>query len=68
MRIFRIIFLIASVVFAAAGCSRHEMKAVYPDRQLYPVAGIDISAHNGTVDFDAVKADGYDFVIIKATE
>lgn len=41
---------------------------VYPDREVYPVAGIDISAHNGVIDFDAVKADGYDFVIIKATE
>ncbi len=33
-----------------------------------PVAGIDISAHNGPVDFEAVRADSVDFVLIKATE
>ncbi len=27
--------------------------------------GIDISYHQGTVDFDKVKADGYDFVIVR---
>ncbi|NEZ47845.1 glycosyl hydrolase [Clostridium niameyense] len=30
--------------------------------------GIDISIHNGTVDFNAVKSDGIGVVIIKATE
>ncbi|MBM7835978.1 GH25 family lysozyme [Clostridium sardiniense] len=30
--------------------------------------GIDISMHNGTVDFSKVKQDGIDVVIIKATE
>lgn len=38
------------------------------DRRLYPVRGIDISAHNGTVDFARVARDGIDFVYIKATE
>lgn len=41
---------------------------VEPDSELYPVRGIDISAHNGAVDFEKVKADGYEFVIIKASE
>lgn len=39
-----------------------------PDRSLYPVRGIDVSAHNGAIDFAKVKADGFDFVIAKATE
>lgn len=39
-----------------------------PDTELYPVRGIDISAHNGRIDFERVKKAGYDFVIIKATE
>jgi GH25 family lysozyme M1 (1,4-beta-N-acetylmuramidase) len=30
--------------------------------------GIDISSHNGTIDFNAVKNDGVEVVIIKATE
>ncbi|MBD5210075.1 MAG: lysozyme [Bacteroidales bacterium] len=42
--------------------------AMDPDHDLYPIRGIDISAHNGDIDFDRVKSAGYDFAIIKATE
>ncbi|MDE6756229.1 MAG: hypothetical protein K2J66_03700 [Muribaculaceae bacterium] len=42
--------------------------AIEPDENLYPVRGIDISAHNGYIDFSRVKSAGYDFAIIKATE
>lgn len=38
------------------------------NRDVYPVKGIDISAHNGTVDFRQVAADTVTFVILKATE
>lgn len=38
------------------------------DRETYPVRGIDISAHNGKIDFEKVAADGIEFVFIKATE
>ncbi len=38
------------------------------DRETYPVAGVDISAHNGRVDFDSLVAAGIDFVYIKASE
>ena len=38
------------------------------DRNKYPILGIDVSAHNGDIDFDKVKSDGFSFVIIKATE
>ncbi len=37
-------------------------------RAQYPVCGIDISAHNGFVDFSKMAHDSIDFVIIKATE
>ena len=30
--------------------------------------GIDISNHNGSIDFNKVKADGVDTIIMKATE
>jgi len=40
----------------------------YPDRSRFKVTGIDVSSHNGDIDFDAVAADGISFVIIKATE
>ncbi len=43
--------------------------AVTPSREQFPVRGIDISAHNGTVDFERLATvDSLDFVIIKATE
>ena len=40
----------------------------YVDRQLYPVAGFDISAHNGNINFKGAVNDGMEFVWIKATE
>lgn len=73
----RVGFLIAIVVTAiVAVCgfihAYHEYAAntppMDPDHTLYPVRGIDISAHNGNIDFDRVKKAGYDFAIIKATE
>lgn len=38
------------------------------DRFRYPVVGLDVSKHNGEIDFDAVRDDNYQFVFIKATE
>ena len=40
----------------------------YVDPERYPVRGIDISRHNGEVNFKKVKESGIDFVFIKATE
>lgn len=40
----------------------------YVDPERYPVRGIDVSAHNGDIDFNAVRADGMEFVFIKASE
>lgn len=41
---------------------------VKPDREKFPVRGLDISHHNGNIDFKQVAADSIDFVYIKATE
>ncbi len=41
---------------------------IEPDRNIYPVRGIDLSRHNGQVDFEAVADAGIDFVYLKATE
>ena len=38
------------------------------ERSQFPVKGIDVSHHNGVIDFRKVAADSVDFVIIKATE
>ncbi len=71
MRVPRIM-LFAAVLLAAAGVG----VAVYvwrfcapaPDVEKYEIKGVDISAHNGDVDFVAVRNAGYSFAIIKSTE
>lgn len=47
---------------------RPSVPHVDVDRELFPVVGLDLSAHNGAVDFDSVAAAGVDFVYLKATE
>lgn len=39
-----------------------------PDASEFPVRGIDVSAHNGDIDFNAVAADSIRFAYLKATE
>ena len=39
-----------------------------PDRSKYPVRGIDVSHHQGSIDWQRVAADDVSFAIIKATE
>ncbi len=58
--------LVAMTAWQRAG--RVRLPHVEPDRDLYPIRGIDISAHNGTVDFNAVAADSITFVYLKASE
>lgn len=38
------------------------------NRNIFPVKGIDISWHNGEIDFPRVKKAGVDFAFVKATE
>ncbi|MGV6810365.1 MAG: GH25 family lysozyme [bacterium] len=40
----------------------------YPSFQEYPVQGLDISHHQGDIDWEALKDTPYQFVYIKATE
>ena len=47
---------------------RPQVPHVEVDREAFPVVGLDLSAHNGAVDFDSVAAAGVDFVYLKATE
>ena len=67
---FGLIAVTALLIFGVAALRmfRGQSSHVELDRSLYPVAGIDISAHNGDVDFDSVAASGIDFVYIKASE
>lgn len=56
------------IFLSLSACDRNSPQAPYPDPARYEVRGIDISAHNGDIDFPLVREDGYEFVIIKATE
>ena len=60
----------ALVVLAGAYLVWHFVlpHSVNVDRYRYPVAGIDVSKHNGKIDFEQVAADDYQFVFIKASE
>lgn len=40
----------------------------YVSREEYPVRGIDISSHNGMINFKAAAADGISFAFLKASE
>lgn len=55
-------------VFAVNRILRRSDTHIDVDRSRYPVIGVDLSAHNGSVDFDSVGAAGVAFAYIKASE
>lgn len=48
--------------------SEGYLRLNYPSRSEFPVQGIDVSHHQGAIDWQKVAADGVDFAFIKATE
>lgn len=64
-----ILISVLAMAIVIAGCSRTERSThgVAGFRE-HEIVGIDVSAHNGDIDFDAVKDEGIEFVIIKASE
>jgi lysozyme len=44
------------------------VRANYPSRDRFPIQGIDVSNHQGKIDWLEVKKQGVDFAYIKATE
>ncbi len=67
---------IATIVFVAgviAACllfvnTRHTVRSVDVDEKMFPVRGMDLSSHNGDIDFDRIARDSIDFIMLKATE
>ena len=39
-----------------------------PSREVYPVRGVDVSAHQGVIDWEVLSEQGIEFAFIKATE
>ncbi len=58
---------IATLIFWLVATGRGETQ-LPRGVDTFAIKGIDISAHNGYVDFNAVKRAGYSFAMIKATE
>ena len=61
----------AIVITGAAGWwvwNRWFTERADPSAEIYTVRGIDISAHNGNVNFQALRRQGVAFAYIKATE
>lgn len=63
-----VVVIAAVVVFVVIPALRPRPLDVTVDRAAYPVKGIDVSHHNGAIDFGRVRADSVDFVIIKASD
>ena len=59
-----------AVVFAGAyvAYSTGYLQFNAPSLEKYPVRGIDVSNHQGVIDWNSVRQDGISFVYIKATE
>lgn len=62
--------IITGILVASAFWAYHEFMTSPPhvDDVKYPVRGIDISAHNGEIDFNKVAQSGIEFVFIKVSE
>ena len=56
------------IISAIRTWEHYRTNPPYVDEEKYPVRGIDISRHNGEVDFRKVKESGIEFVFIKASE
>ncbi len=62
------IVLILLVIIAGELINTGMIWFVYPSNRRFPVRGIDISHHQGEIDWNKVKAGNFKFIFIKATE
>lgn len=67
VRIVTIVFAVVLLTVVSYLILRPSVKSADPSTEQYPVRGIDISSHNGKIDFSRA-ARHVKFVIIKATE
>ncbi len=57
-----------SALTGLAACAYLYFLTFHPDEERYPVRGIDVSHHQGAIDWPAVAGSGIAFAYIKATE
>lgn len=58
----------SALALLAVGVGRYWFLHWQPDRALYPLRGLDVSHHQGTVDWRSVAGDDVAFVYLKASE
>ncbi len=63
-----LIVVVACVAGFAAAYSRGWVRFCYPSPSDYPVLGVDVSHHQGPVDWQQLRAAGVRFAFIKSTE
>jgi lysozyme len=70
MRYFKIICLIIMGLTLLVGSLFYfgYLRFNYPSKEKYPIQGIDISHHQGDIDWAKLKTEGLHFCFIKATE
>ena len=70
MRITSIGTAIGTIVFIAIGTLFYNgfWQIHHPDRQKFPIQGIDISEHQGAIDWSKIDRREVNFVFVKATE
>jgi lysozyme len=64
----RRLLAVALLIAGLAAVGYGYMRGWAPPRETFPVQGIDVSHHQGPIDWAAVRADGVDFAYIKASE
>lgn len=60
--------VLAVLGLAGAGVWTGVLHLPYPSRDEFPVRGVDVSNHQGSVDWSWVKAAGFAFAYVKASE
>jgi lysozyme len=60
--------LLALTAAVVVGYQRGWVRFNYPSASRYPIRGIDVSHHQGRIDWAKVRADGVAFAFIKASE
>jgi lysozyme len=60
--------LVVVLVFGYVLVSKGVFSLNNPDPKVFNIRGVDVSHHQGNVDWKLVKAEGVDFAFIKATE
>lgn len=68
MLIILMIILILLIIIAGELINNGNIWFVYPSKKKFTIRGIDISHHQGEIDWDKVKINNFRFVFIKATE